>query len=857
MERQRVTEALVAAKLSRHIERPRVETDGRFARAIRLAKKDGSYRQKLETQYEALWTAVWWFDDLQLLNHSYDEFAAEAIGASHIRNLEFLSNLLQLLFNAVIHGGLTREESKLDTRAAELRKALQAMADDSDRPNNSLEARTSLILMELNSAIVDRDHENLSGIWKSLGDVLDQAEGLGEFPAQRVAELIEAMGDVAGNDPDYNDLIEKLAEFNAKRESEASGGLTLLKRADKLKIDDHFDIIRFAGRAATRLTKKEHTSALVRALQLLTLGYRRAGLLWVARASCAFVAASILIESEEDDRVPVSFIPTMKIWAWLSLELGHLPDALFTLQMLNGALTTLPLSDESKVKVQKDLQDIDYALGALILNASDADLEKLRAAPDLLHGLGLTTARTALLYTMGQERLLREDGSIPAEETPEGAQQMMSMLASQPVVDGSADNFIFNDGQQANCTLLLGMRIDITTDAAENSLLVAELVATSLEAFFATTAEQEIFPHIASFAISVTARADATVPSFEVDDFGTSGMLIWPAALAPHAFSNHAAVRELMLEVGAKVLAHGFITPKLEEFLNQLYSQDAVQGRMAMAMASGNSYHRINHRYFTSLAHWSEHELTTFPMGERPTLDKVDLSKLKVRNYNAAKELARKGRLRIGDHRAIEVRSVIDVHAWDQAKWKGTGYLQFAPNQPPIIALLFEGGKAARHIFSRWRERFGEVDGEHDIHVAIIREHDPNNPFHYIMQIAAKLPEEGDFEPGHSFILGSRCIENTPPDNLNLEMFLAKLAEHGCFGLMPGIVKPGMLGEPELLDELVILKRDLFVKRAADVGATEVEAMALRHVLRRMDNDSADDDRQNDDVGISKDDPAA
>ncbi len=63
MERQRVTEALAAAKLSRNLERPRVETDGRFARAIRLAKKDGSYRQKLETQYEALWTAVWWFSD--------------------------------------------------------------------------------------------------------------------------------------------------------------------------------------------------------------------------------------------------------------------------------------------------------------------------------------------------------------------------------------------------------------------------------------------------------------------------------------------------------------------------------------------------------------------------------------------------------------------------------------------------------------------------------------------------------------------------------------------------------------------------------------------------------------------------
>jgi hypothetical protein len=42
MERQRVTEALIAAKLSRNLERPRTETDGRFLRAVRLAETEGT-----------------------------------------------------------------------------------------------------------------------------------------------------------------------------------------------------------------------------------------------------------------------------------------------------------------------------------------------------------------------------------------------------------------------------------------------------------------------------------------------------------------------------------------------------------------------------------------------------------------------------------------------------------------------------------------------------------------------------------------------------------------------------------------------------------------------------------------------
>ncbi len=166
----------------------------------------------------------------------------------------------------------------------------------------------------------------------------------------------------------------------------------MLNRAKKLKLDDHFDIIRLAGRATTRLTKKEFGSELAHALQLLTIAYRKADLLWAARASCIFVAAALIIEGEEDGQ-PVSFVPTMKILAWISLELGHLPDVLYAIQMLNASMATLPLSDESKEKLADDIQELDIALSSVLLNANDIDLARLEYVPDLLEALGLMHAR--------------------------------------------------------------------------------------------------------------------------------------------------------------------------------------------------------------------------------------------------------------------------------------------------------------------------------------------------------------------------------------------------------------------------------------------------------------------------------
>ncbi len=197
MERQRVTEALIAAKLSRNLERPRNETDGRFLRAIRLAESDGSYRQKLEAKYEHLWTAFWWFDDVTLVDDAYTDFEKLALTSTHSKNLEFLCNLNQLLVNSIVHNHLLREECQYDERTARLRQALEPIAADRDQPNNRLKAITSLLILRLNDAFLERKPERFSEVWRDFASVLDEARGLGEFDADRLERMIEIGGNIA------------------------------------------------------------------------------------------------------------------------------------------------------------------------------------------------------------------------------------------------------------------------------------------------------------------------------------------------------------------------------------------------------------------------------------------------------------------------------------------------------------------------------------------------------------------------------------------------------------------------------------------------------------------------------------
>jgi hypothetical protein len=826
MEGQRVTEALIVAKLSRNLERPRTETDGRFLRAIRLADADGTDRQKLEARYEHLWTAFWWFDDFKLVNDSYEAFETLALQSDHVKNLEFLCNLLQALFNSVIHNHMSREECHLDKRIANLKQVLEPMAKDESRPNNSLEAHTSLLIIRMSEAVLDKKREGLSDIWREFSSVLEKASGLGEFNAERMVGMVEIAGDIAGNDPAYNELVDKTAKFVASRKSEAEGALILLKRAQKLDFSDNFEMIRLLGKATIGLTKKEYTEQLIEAVQLLTCAYRSAGLLWAARASCVFLAASLVMEGEEESQLPPSFIPTMKMWAWIALELRNLPDYLFAIQLLNGALAGLPLTDDTKEIVIKDIRELELALGCQFLNLDESELPKLENVPDALEPFGLFMARAALLYNLGYLDAIRADGSVPAVESDEDVNKMFSILASQPVAKELQGSINLNsETQQALATAILGMTVEISFDGSVQSILIAETMLGSLEAFFATAIEQRIIPHTEKLRINLSISDKVSKPTFEINTSNMTGTMIWPAAVSLTTYGQQGDIQQFLMEASARILTTACVLGDAETVIQKLCIDEVVQHRMVMIALAANSYHRVASRSITRMSDWQRTGQKSYPLRiPRPTLSHFDLE---AEEPTSAGDEGRISKLpEIKDHRVLSVRSVIDIHAWDQAKWRGTAYAQFDTSQPPYMAFMFENEEAARNIFERWRERFGECDEDEEIYLSIIRQLPQQNRHHYCVSITSKIPAISDRKQGQVLIMASRSKVMEPNSDVNLERFLESYRRAGKFYLVPAVLNS--TGVPELLFELAILKHSLNVKLAANVGEHDPEAMALR-----------------------------
>ncbi len=144
-----------------------------------------------------------------------------------------------------------------------------------------------------------------------------------------------------------------------------------------------------------------------------------------------------------------------------------------------------------------------------------------------------------------------------------------------------------------------------------------------------------------------------------------------------------------------------------------------------------------------------------------------------------------------------------------------------------MIALLFKDGDAARKIFERWRERFGNVDREDEIFVAIARKISVAKPAHYRVLITSRLPRDSDVrkDENETFMFTTRTQTMQAESDTNLGHFLHVYKQASTFLLAPAILSDK--GEPEILMELAILKRGLSVKMASEIRDTDLEAAAL------------------------------
>lgn len=830
LEYQRVEDAIVAAKLSRSLEKPRFETDGRYERAVNLAKAHGIGRQEIRATYEYAWTTYWWFDDFKKFSEIYSAVETLALGSDNARDLELLSTLLGLLDSSIRHGLAASKDVAIDERTSRLEAALKRIVGNKARPNNALHAETILLLLRANLAIRDSNPTKLSDYWKKLSNILDQAERLGEYPIDNLQELIEIFGEISSEDPNYDELCEKLATFVANRRSDGEAGIVLLKRGQqKLDAELRYDAIRFLGKASNLLIKREYRSELLEAQLQISIAYRSAGLLWSARASCLAACVAAFADFEEKDQfVPETFL-SVKLFAWISLELGYISDYLNAFHLLQILKSGCPWTDESIEKIEEDLHRLDLALGSYFLNAQASQLSSLGRLPDILDCIGLVGARLALLFRLGHESYLREEGSIPKNETDEQVAELFENLRRQFPENDAPPNFIIN-GNSILSTVVLGTKFSVETTNTPSSSVIAHSVLAIIEAFLATSIGKDILPHTEEFRIQILSSASFDTARYEIFPDEMTAKIQVPANVDPKNMSPVRQILGSLTDLVIDIIGTFAHVPHPHETIDSLVIFENALGRAVNFSDATSSYSRIFGKHCSSLSEWDEYVNTDFSMNMNDRLESSSTNEQGPEDIQTTPDEANldlisndPNQIRHSDQRLL---SVIDVPLWARVGWSGVGFQTAGGHAPPLMGLIFQNEEAAAKIFERWRDRFGEHDSEDSIRISVIRGVSQDNPHHYRILITSEPPKD---EPPSNIkktwlqVARSNQMETTNPINLN--RFIGEYERFNLFGLAPAIADGG--NEPNFLTHLVIAKTKLHICYAWQIRANDPEILAL------------------------------
>ena len=831
VEYQLVEDCLDAAIVSRELEVPRQETEGRFDRAKRLAARLGSRQQLLNARYQHAWTCIYWFDDFEqaaLLYGPVEELVLASLEADDVARL---SNLWTTLAVGVRNGLLDASRADFAARTEKLKNHLQSLAADERRPNNAAHAKALL----LNLAMVEAapDTEKMGACVAELADLMERSQGLGGFPFDQFAQIFQELGDQLAGSDTYDEAFERFLPVLERRRSEGEAGQALLRRGlQKLCNEEYYDAIRHLGRAQQKLVKLEHRNQLIKCCAASAHAYAQVDLHWAARAQLVNGSATAMVDFRTDGHVTRAMLRCVNRLAWCELSIGRVPRALSAMELARIIGSHVDLDDAERQEITEELSVQDMVLGILLMRAVPAQLVQLEALPDSLVELGLPGAAAALIYALGHSPALKRLGFVPAEETDAQIDEMFERLLRQPAADELPEHPELLDGEQTVLrSRALGCDWHVIAPTESTGLALAEFILAFIEAFFATSLLRDAAPKRQRIRIRVskTKEDSPSGPHLRLVADGVDLFDVeYSADFDQGDEARTGALSNLFQEAIPHLIFKVLFLSEPKAYLDRVLGEEEALSRSFVAahafVVAGDV---VPDGRGTSMVPWL-HKESRFPLLRhevlRPSPPAQDAPPPRTVTFGKGdppEEMRNPERIPHGERRIF---SVINVDLWDRAGWRGVASGILRPSLP-FLGLMFTDRDVAIRIFEEWRAEYGMTDEDEEVRITVVTGIDRKAPASYRTVIGSGAASRLDQDSkSKEFFMITRMQTMNSPDPKNIKVFLEAYRQFGKYVLLPVVLREG---HPDVLARYGMVKRELIIREAWTIGENDPDMMAL------------------------------
>lgn len=811
---QLVEDALQAAILSRMLEKPKDEVEGKFDRVFRFCKKLNITKYYIKYHYQRAWTYLYWYDDYESFIEQYIELKKYITNETHIDYVEQYFNLYNSLFGLTTTQDLNFSSIDIQQEKNEILVLLDNIKVNKKRPTSSLIAETYIALITLNERVLLK--ESLEEPIEILISVFTRCEGLIEYPFDSIKQIVEELGNILVDLPRFDDLIDIVAEINQKRTSELSTGQMFLRRGgQKLKANLLNESIIYFGKAVQKLSKEETQYGMCLSLMGLGSAYSGLGLLWAANTS--FVSAcsiSFKLISEDGDLKNKTFQTLIEILT-NELFIGRLPMLLSWYEMLIILFRTYNIDYEKyKINDIPFLLFFDSCLSIRFLN-SDTCSDYFTYIYDPLKKLDLELSYLTTLYILGYEEEVSKR-ILPNSESQD-LNDYFSNIFNQPFKDqivyktDAMDNNTFKYS-----TKILGSNFIVYFEKKCNLSIIAETFLAYSEAFFSTSIKN-IIAHRETIELTFVESENSHTYKFERDE--TSGRYLVKVNVNITDERDKHNRHESLFKLIVDIMVNNFLCKDMEKYLSNLYKNQEVHERVSLI--------HEHDTFFSNL------------LGNNPKIFLSDWVDIKEENKKIVKRTNpisfessssnpkpnRKVDFNSMRHDKMETQSIINVGLWDKALWSGLGVI-YHESIGLGIAICFSEIKYGISIFEEWINQIGNIDRDNKIRVTIIKGINKNNPYWYRVIINTNI-DKGKVDHDKCYILSSRIHDMKAVNDSNIKLMESIYKKDGRFMLLPGHFKDeGKMMEP-IMDKSII-KTNIYFRNAWEIGEGDLDSVGIR-----------------------------
>ncbi|KXZ66146.1 hypothetical protein [Acinetobacter venetianus] len=823
---QQVDYFLEVAILSKELEKPIIDTQSLFDRAVRVAKKFGTSQQSLEASYQYAWAAHWWFEDYSLFESNLELTFENLAENTNSESWEKIVNLLTIYYGRYSYLKDIHPSVDIDHIYNNTIDVLDRLSKDLSRPSNSLMASIHLDLLQL--IVKFPDEKYCIELLKKTLETCRLGSNLIGFPFEKFYNLFQELDIIFDKYEEYEELLDYFTEQSGLRDSETKTAKLQLERGLK-RLDDNkpYQAIKLLGKSVSGLNKKETYDEMTYANLLLSEAYSRVGLRWASRGSLLFSSSLLANYFHKEKLILPSAIKVYWQLAWKELELGRIPQSLRWAEL---ALLSLNAIKDDYID-EEELIRFDGCLAHLLLNCRFDQLAELEYLPDFLEKLQLFFSNSALLYILGYEDKLKEE----FQQTSLDEFVKTLFLCRDTDTRHPTSQILPTLGKSITYTTRVsGCEFKIQFPNRSPYIELSESILTTIENFFSTNPIDKVFTKISSLEINIIGDDDEN--STISHEFSKSSKGIYVDIFCSNFTwehldqNNQKIVFEWFVQFVIECLIKVYHVLNIEKFVEASFITDlSITRSIAFSTCFGATYNvmgRDSHKNVLDILNGNKG--TKFELIRKLSWDqgspKVLQNKTEKIQMGDHKKTPDFGNLESISHDQIAVTTLIKPELWDEAAWHGLAFMCFE-NKPPVILLIFkkEGGE---DVFMDLYDNLGQVDSLERLRFSIIRGVSKEEPYNYRVLLTENIMANDQ----HKLItMCSRIHEMTPPTDRNWSNFEKEYKKYGSYSLSFGAFFNGQFYPYPEFEKYLIKKKELVIKNAWEVGINDIERIVLRH----------------------------